>query len=110
MFRAEHFGGSHARKIRRATRGAGSGKPWENMAVRRRASRRVKRTLLAAMDNAEGAIHDFPIGIEAQRNAEIERLIGSKPIEPVPIVKIAIRCNGMRDRFRRLMDGKVIES
>ena len=70
----------------------------------------MEGALFAAMDGAEGAIHDFPIGIEAQCNAEIERLVGSKSVEPVPIVKIAIGRHGMRDRLRRLMDGKVIES
>ena len=75
-----------------------------------RAARGVEGVLLAAAHDAEPAVHDLPVRVHREAQAEVELAVVREAVEPVAVVDVPIGGRGMRDRLGRLMDRVVVES
>ena len=75
-----------------------------------RAARAVEGVLLAAAHDAEAAVQDAPVRVEAHGHAEVELPVVGVAVEPVAIVHVAITGGGVRHRLGRLVDRVVVQS
>ena len=82
----------------------------EHITLVRCAPRPVKAVLHAVAHDADGAIHDAPVRIQAQRDPEVERSVCRKPVEPVAVVGVAVIGDRMRNRLRGLVQRVVVEA
>ena len=70
----------------------------------------MKAVLHPVAHDADGAIHDAPVRIQAQRDPEVERSVCRKPVEPEAVVGVAVIGDRVRNRLRSLVQRIVVEA
>lgn len=63
--------------------------------------------LYAIDDDAERGVHDVEVGIDAKCGSKKDFALPRVSIEEIAVVEIAVRA-GKGDRFRRLVDRKIV--
>ncbi len=66
--------------------------------------------LLPVPNDAERRVHDAPVRVDGEGDAEVELAVPREAVEPVAVVGVAVAGRGVRQRLWRLVQGVVVVS